>query len=184
MAFASLSIASSLLCGRAEASLECLRAIPGIRVFEWEGPAWAANGLAKADRICRHCGAGSGSSRVACMDRAIVEGYRDPAGEVRPLHHRYDSELTNFVRYRMLEESAAVEGESRAHYVLGMGPTGDDSLKAAVADALAKRGGDTLINVTVDRAVTAFPPFGAGSWYRAVRTFVSGTAVRFKTAKR
>ncbi|MBI4368602.1 MAG: hypothetical protein HY547_00060 [Elusimicrobia bacterium] len=71
-----------------------------------------------------------------------------------------------------------VEGMSRAHYIMGYGPVGDDSLKAAVADALSQRGGDTIVNVTVDRSVTKFPPM-VGGIYESIQTTVSGTAVRF-----
>ncbi|MBI4668770.1 MAG: hypothetical protein HY747_06230 [Elusimicrobia bacterium] len=78
-----------------------------------------------------------------------------------------------------VEVVGRVEGTSRAHYIFGYGPIGDDSLKAAVADALSQKGGDTLVNVTVDRAVTKFPPM-IGGMYMAVDTRVSGTAIRFK----
>lgn len=67
-----------------------------------------------------------------------------------------------------------VEGESRVSYVLGFGPFGDNSLKAAIQDALSKRGGDALINVSIDQASTSF--FGV---YSLVRTMVMGTAVKY-----
>ena len=78
-----------------------------------------------------------------------------------------------------IEVLGRVEGQSRAHYILGYGPMGDDSLKAAVADALSQKGGDTLVNITIDRSTTMFPPY-LGSIYTAVTTTISGTAVRFK----
>lgn len=68
-----------------------------------------------------------------------------------------------------------VEGESNAKYYLGglIGPIGDDSLAAAVKDALSKKGGDSLINMTVDRAVSRYP------FVMVVRTRVSGLAIRY-----
>jgi hypothetical protein len=76
-----------------------------------------------------------------------------------------------------------VDGESRAYYVLGYGPFGDNSLKAAIKDALSKRGGDTLTNVAIDQSVTFFgagpslPQFNFGF---SVKTKVYGTAVRYR----
>ena len=76
-----------------------------------------------------------------------------------------------------------VDGESSAYYVFGMGPFGDNSLKAAIKDALSKRGGDALTNVAIDQS---FKYFGAGPSLPAynvgfsVKTKVYGTAVRYK----
>jgi len=69
-----------------------------------------------------------------------------------------------------------VEGESKARYFLGglIGPIGDDSLKVAMADALSKKGGDTLINVTVDREIFTFLGF-----MKEIRTRVTGIAVKY-----
>ena len=67
-----------------------------------------------------------------------------------------------------------VEGESRSTNVFGFGPFGDHSLRAALQDALSKRGGDALINVSIDQATTSFGPF-----YSVNRTMVMGTAVKF-----
>ena len=68
-----------------------------------------------------------------------------------------------------------VEGESRASYFLFFGPFGDSSLKAAIQDALSKRGGDAMINVSIDQSVTV-NFFG---WYRAYRTMIMGTSVKY-----
>ena len=67
-----------------------------------------------------------------------------------------------------------VEGEARSSYVLGFGPYGENSLKAAIQDALSKRGGDALINVSIDQATTNYLGF-----YTIRRTLVMGTAVKF-----
>lgn len=72
-----------------------------------------------------------------------------------------------------------VDGRSNAYYFLGFGPFGDDSLKAATADALSKKGGDAVVNVTVDRALIAFP-HPSYPLYLNVTTEVSGTAVKLK----
>lgn len=81
------------------------------------------------------------------------------------------------------EAVGTVDGESRAYYVLGMGPFGDNSLKAAIKDSLSKRGGDALTNVAVDQVITYFglgpslPMYNLGF---SVKTKVFGTAVRYK----
>jgi len=67
-----------------------------------------------------------------------------------------------------------VEGESQSSNVFGFGPFGDHSLRAALQDALSKRGGDALINVSIDQSSTSFGPF-----YRVNRTMVMGTAVKY-----
>jgi len=85
----------------------------------------------------------------------------------------------------------AVSGESRSTYIFIVGPFGEDSLKAAVADALAKSGGDALVNVTVDLGVTTFPfpemitnALESTGYYRSLyrsnHTYVYGIAVRYK----
>lgn len=73
-----------------------------------------------------------------------------------------------------VEVVGTVEGEARSVTVMGFGPYGDNSLRSAIQDALSKRGGDALINVSVDQATTSFMFF-----YTARRTMVMGTAVRF-----
>lgn len=72
-----------------------------------------------------------------------------------------------------------VEGLGTARYFLGgfVGPIGDDSLKAAVADALSKKGGDSLINVTVDREVKTFIP-GMPIMIE-IKTRVTGLAIQY-----
>lgn len=76
-----------------------------------------------------------------------------------------------------------VDGQSRAYYILGMGPFGDNSLKAAIKDALSKRGGDTLTNVAVDQNIKFFglgPSLPFLNIGFSVNTKVYGTAVRYK----
>lgn len=67
-----------------------------------------------------------------------------------------------------------VEGESRTTYILGFGPYGDNSLKAAIQDALSKRGGDALINVSIDQVT-----FEVLGFYTRRSTMVMGTAVKY-----
>jgi len=73
-----------------------------------------------------------------------------------------------------------VSGESTASWFLGM-PTGDDSLKAAVNDALSKKGGDALVNMTVDRSIRAFPHLSY-PLFIIVKTRVTGAAVKLKSS--
>jgi len=75
-----------------------------------------------------------------------------------------------------------VDGESSAYYILGMGPFGDNSLKAAIKDALSKRGGDALTNVAIDQTFKYFgigPSLPAANFGFSVKTKVYGTAVRY-----
>lgn len=75
-----------------------------------------------------------------------------------------------------------VEGVSRQRkvclFMLPISVTGDYSLKSALADALSKRGGDTLINVTRDDAFTTYPFLIINIFDR--KTVLNGTAIRFK----
>lgn len=97
---------------------------------------------------------------------------------VPPPPHMASSSIPNS------EIVGTVDGESRAYYVMGFGPFGDNSLKAAIKDALSKRGGDALTNVAVDQSVTYFGAGPALAQYNfgfSVKTKVYGTAVRYGT---
>ena len=69
------------------------------------------------------------------------------------------------------------EGFSTArYYLMGLvGPIGDDSLEAAMTDALSKKGGDSLINVTVDRE-----QFNVLGLMIESRTRVTGLAIKYQ----
>lgn len=69
-------------------------------------------------------------------------------------------------------------GESTAYYFLGLGPTGNDSLKAAVEDGLSQRKSDTMINVFIDRKILNFP-FDFFPIFTKITTTVYGTLVRY-----
>ena len=81
-----------------------------------------------------------------------------------------------------IEVIGNMEGVSRQRkvslFLLPLAVTGDYSLKSAVADALSKRGGDTLLNVTRDDATTLYPFLIINILDR--KTVLTGTAVRFK----
>lgn len=71
-----------------------------------------------------------------------------------------------------------VNGISSAYYFLGIGPSGDDSLRAAVEDALSQGKADTMVNVFVDRQVMNFP-FDFFPVFSLIRTSVYGTLVQY-----
>ena len=96
---------------------------------------------------------------------------------VPPPPHMASSAVPN------VEIVGTVDGESKASYLFGFGPFGDNSLKAAIKDALSKRGGDTLTNVALDQSCTYFgagPSFPLLNFGFSVTTKVYGTAVRYK----
>ena len=76
------------------------------------------------------------------------------------------------------DELGAVEGEACRHFVLAIIPWGASDFRAAVDDALSKKGGDALINVTVDSSLYGiFPIYNV---YSITCTRVRGTAVRLR----
>ena len=94
-------------------------------------------------------------------------------------HHIPHSVSTGGPLIKDVKVIGRVEGESSASFFLFglIGPVGDDTLKAAVQDALSKKGGDSLINMTVDRAVTQVVP--RFPLVLTIRTKVSGLAVQY-----
>jgi hypothetical protein len=56
------------------------------------------------------------------------------------------------------KELGPVEGEACRYFLLGMVPWGDATFSKAVDNALAKTGGDALINVTVSNSLYGFVP--------------------------
>ena len=71
-------------------------------------------------------------------------------------------------------------GTSKATYFLGfIGPFGDDSLKAAVEDATGGDSSESMINVFVDRRITAYP-FLFLPIIRIDSTSVLGTVVQYE----
>jgi len=73
----------------------------------------------------------------------------------------------------------SAEGESCQWYLFGLPLSGEDTIRGAIADALSKSGGDTLINYSVDcRKVYPLSPFFAIVTRNC--TMVKGTAVKFE----
>ena len=56
------------------------------------------------------------------------------------------------------KELGPTEGEACRYFLLGMVPWGDATFSKAVDNALAQRGGDALINVTVTNSLYGFVP--------------------------
>ncbi|MET0515170.1 MAG: hypothetical protein ABW047_07580 [Nitrospiraceae bacterium] len=77
------------------------------------------------------------------------------------------------------EELGAVEGSGCRHFILGVIPFGDSTFSKAVEDALAQKGGDALINVTVSSSLYGFLPI-IYNVYSFTCTSVSGVAVKYK----
>ena len=71
-----------------------------------------------------------------------------------------------------------VTGTSSAYYVFGFGPTGDDSLNAAIEDAKSNAPSDSIANVFVDRKLTCFPVCGFSVFTR-IDTMIYGTLVKY-----
>ena len=76
------------------------------------------------------------------------------------------------------EELGPVEGSACRHFVIAVIPFGNSSLSKAVENALAERGGDALINVTVSSSLYGFVPIY--NVYSFTCTTVQGVAVKFK----
>ena len=76
------------------------------------------------------------------------------------------------------EELGPAEGSACRHFVIAVIPFGDSSFSTAVDEALAQRGGDALLNVTVSSSLYGFIPIY--NVYSFTCTSVQGVAVKFK----
>jgi hypothetical protein len=76
------------------------------------------------------------------------------------------------------EELGPVEGRACRHFVVAVIPFGDSTFSTAVDDALAQKGGDALLNVTVSSSLYGFVPIY--NVYSFTCTSVQGVAVKFK----
>ena len=76
------------------------------------------------------------------------------------------------------EELGPAEGSTCRHFVLAIIPFGDSTFSTAVDEALAQRGGDALLNVTVSSSLYGFVPIY--NVYSFTCTSVQGVAVKFK----
>ena len=79
---------------------------------------------------------------------------------------------------RNFQELGPVEGESCRYFLLAIIPWGNATFSAAVNDALAQKGGDALINVTVMNSLYGFIPIYNIFTYTCTK--VQGVAVRFQ----
>ena len=76
------------------------------------------------------------------------------------------------------EEIGPAEGSACRHFLVAVIPFGDATFSSAVEDALAQRGGDALLNVTVTNSLYGFVPIY--NVYSFTCTSVQGVAVKFK----
>jgi hypothetical protein len=76
------------------------------------------------------------------------------------------------------KELGSVQGEACRFYLLSLIPWGDATFSKAVNEALAKSGGDALINVTVSNSLYGFVPFYNILAYTC--TEVNGIAVKLE----
>jgi hypothetical protein len=71
-------------------------------------------------------------------------------------------------------------GHSSAVYWFGLGPNGDDSLKAAMEDAMLGKKADAMVNILVDRKTYCWPAC-AFPLYMKTETMLTGTLVDYGT---
>jgi hypothetical protein len=76
------------------------------------------------------------------------------------------------------EELGPAEGSACRHFVIAVIPFGDSTFSSAVDEALAQKGGDALLNVTVSSSLYGFVPIY--NVYSFTCTSVQGVAVKFK----
>ena len=79
---------------------------------------------------------------------------------------------------RAYKELGPAEGEACRHFLLAIIPWGDSSFSIAVNNALAEKGGDALVNVTVSSSLYGFIPIY--NVYTYTCTTVKGIAVKFQ----
>lgn len=97
----------------------------------------------------------------------IVKSTADPAGL-----------LTNKTSFR---EIGPTEGEACRFFILAVLPFGQSDVGAAVDEALAKSGGDALLNVSVSSSLYGFIPIYNIFSYTC--TNVKGIAIKFEEKK-
>ncbi len=88
---------------------------------------------------------------------------------------------TNSIGGKYERPTGIAEGVARKDYFFPcyeLCSTGEDSLKAAIANALKGKNADTLANVFVDRKITAFPNIYFPLWMRS-EIIVTGTLVKY-----
>ena len=76
------------------------------------------------------------------------------------------------------EELGLTEGKACRHFILAIVPFGNSNVEEAVNKALAKTGGDALINVSTVSSLYGFIPLY--NVYSFTCTTVRGTAIKFK----
>jgi hypothetical protein len=76
------------------------------------------------------------------------------------------------------KELGPVEGSACRFFILGAVPWGDATLSTAADKALAKVGGDALINVTVSNSLYGFIPIY--NFFSYTCTDVKGIAIKFE----
>lgn len=78
---------------------------------------------------------------------------------------------------RHYQELGPVEGQSCRHFVLAVVPWGEGDVTHAVDKALEQRGGDAMLNVSVETSLYGFVPIY--NVYSFTCTTVKGIAVKF-----
>ena len=79
---------------------------------------------------------------------------------------------------RTFKELGPVEGQACRHFVLAIIPWGQGDFSHAVDEALAQKGGDALLNVSVETSLYGFIPIY--NVYSFTCTTVKGIAVKFE----
>src|SRR5688572_17278201 len=79
---------------------------------------------------------------------------------------------------RTFQELGPVEGQACRHFVLAIIPWGEADFAKAVEKALVERGGDALLNVSVETSLYGFVPIY--NVYSFTCTTVKGVAVKFQ----
>jgi hypothetical protein len=79
---------------------------------------------------------------------------------------------------RTFQELGPVEGQACRHFVLAIIPWGDGDFAHAVDQALENKGGDALLNVSVETSLYGFIPIY--NVYSFTCTTVKGIAIKFE----
>lgn len=79
---------------------------------------------------------------------------------------------------RAYHEVGGAEGQACRFFLLAIIPWGDSTLSTAVNNALAEKGGDALINVTVSSSLYGFIPIY--NVFSFTCTTVQGIAIKFE----
>jgi len=118
------------------------------------------------------------SALVALVTLAVIGGGCTSVGHLGIVTKASANNADHLKSGVAFEELGPAEGSACRHFVIAVIPFGDSTFSSAVDEALAQKGGDALLNVTVSSSLYGFVPIY--NVYSFTCTSVQGASVKFK----